>query len=431
MSDRPGKGTGCVVLLLFSFFVVWAMMPEPHGPVAPAKASYVISDLREMRTAAWALFADSADEVGRWTALPDGLTSVDAPFALFWKYVDNYTKYEDRGPSWRSPPDWGRPCGCAPMSYPKGPFFSLEIVSVDDDVLWRAGAIVSNDGRYDELVREKLAGKARSIGLLNARGELYTEADDVVYMVWRLSEMADARARPIVGELRDTMGAAFALCSLEPEGRMWPMIPHELSPSEAAERWLGKEPDLWRLAFRRHETHEDAIWMMGRVVSHDARVVRDRLIAHAEEAGLLDEDGRPYSGGDVVWAGWSFDEMKEGWKAGSVVHALRMDRARASMALAARAMTSADMQDVLVPTSPFECGLLWPFDDAALPPSGLTSRDVRGGTLWLVGRRLGKTAPRELLVAWASRWGLVDKDGAPYSGGDIVYMLVSLDAGAR
>ena len=422
-------------MLLFSSFVLVfvAQLPRSNGHPAASKASHVISDLREMRAAALALFADSADEVARWTALPDGLTSVDAPFALFRKYVDDYYKYEAHGPLWLS--YGGGPCGTSPLPSgepdPRGPIYRLEIVSADDDVLWRAGAIVSNDGPLDAEVRERLEGKAKPVELLDARGEPYTKEDEIVYMVWRLSEMADARADGIIRTLGETKGAAFALCSLEPEGRIWMMIPYELSQSEAAERWLGKDPSLWRLAFRRHATYEGPLWMVGRVISHDARVVRERLIARAEDAALLDEDAHPYSGGDVVWVGWSFDEMKEGWKVGSVVHALRMDRARASMALAARAMTSADMQDVLVPTSPFECGLLWPFDDAALPPSGLTSRDVRGGTLWLVGRRLGKTAPRELLVAWASRWGLVDEVGEPYTGGEDVYMVVSLDAGAR
>ncbi|MBQ7264050.1 MAG: hypothetical protein IJR14_10095 [Synergistaceae bacterium] len=409
MSDRPGKGTGCVVLLLFSFFVVWAMMPEPHGPVAPAKASYVISDLREMRTAAWALFADSADEVGRWTALPDGITSVDAPFALFWKYVDDYTKYEDRGPSWRSPPDWGRPCGCAPMSYPKGPFFSLEIVSADDDVLWRAGAIVSNDGPLDAEVRERLEGKAKPVELLDARGEPYTKEDEIVYMVWSLGEMArnreqvlENRAELVHTWLALVRNAAFRYWSTH---RDRPIQQDTISRGRilgiaGKYHYIGPGPHR----FAERETEEGTIWMVGHVVPHRTPDMTARLASR----GLLDEDGAPYSGGEVVWLRWSVAEMGSYREATGVIEELGEMRERASKLLT-------------VSTDEADEG----------PSRELTSRDVGGGTLWLVGRWTENAKARDFLAAWASRWGLVDEVGEPYTGGEDVYMVVSLDAGAR
>ena len=413
MSKRPGKGAGCVVMLLFSSFVLVfvAQLPRSNGHPAASKASHVISDLREMRAAALALFADSADEVARWTALPDGLTSVDAPFALFWKYVDNYYKYEAHGPLWLS--YGGGPCGISSLPSgepdPRGPIYRLEILSSDGEILWQAGAIVSNDGPLDEDVRERLAGKAKPIGLLNARGEPYTEEDEIVYMVWSLGEMArnreqvlENRAELVHTWLALVRNAAFRYWSTH---RDRPIQQDTISCGRilgiaGKYHYIGPGPHR----FAERETEEGTIWMVGHVVPHRTPDMTARLASR----GLLDEDGAPYSGGEVVWLRWSVAEMGSYREATGVIEELGEMRERASKLLT-------------VSTDEADEG----------PSRELTSRDVGGGTLWLVGRWTENAKARDFLAAWASRWGLVDEVGEPYTGGEDVYMVVSLDAGAR
>ncbi len=109
-----------------------------------------------MKAAAMLFRADSLDEVVRWTALPEGVTPIDAPGRYFAAYSDRPERYTARDHPYR-----------------------FEIISADRDILWRVGCDLSYE--LPEL-REKLEARVEHVNLLNANGTPYSSEDAVVYM---------------------------------------------------------------------------------------------------------------------------------------------------------------------------------------------------------------------------------------------------------
>ena len=148
-------------LLFLMFAGVWLIIREEPWQPRPrwggmALASSIVSDLRSMKVEALLFRADSLDEAPYWTALPEGVTSADAPGRYFAAYSDRPERYTVRDHPYR-----------------------FEIISTDHGVLWWVGCDLSYEF---PAVREKLEGRAERVGLINANGTPYTSEDAVVYM---------------------------------------------------------------------------------------------------------------------------------------------------------------------------------------------------------------------------------------------------------
>ena len=164
MTRRKGKRPRCLLLILTLLLLgTWFILKQTedsrdwahHGPYGP----HVISRLRGMMSEVLLLRADSWDEVALWAALPDGVTSVDAPARYLAPYSDYSEAYSLRGHPYR-----------------------FEIVSDDQDIIWRVGYDLSKVELTD-WGKEGLEKKAERVGLVNAEGEPYTSLDAVIYML--------------------------------------------------------------------------------------------------------------------------------------------------------------------------------------------------------------------------------------------------------
>lgn len=293
-SKEPGPRAWplVVALALIVLLCIWADQLDRPTP-ASSVASNIVSDLRSMKTAVLMFSRDSWDEAVRWTALPGGATSVDAPS----RYLSPYLDWPERSATRHR----------------------FEIISDDQDLLWRVGRDLS-----DELpsTREKLEMKARSVGLLNGDGAPYTSKDAFAYMVcWSYKGMLDARASDVIKGLEDARRAAFELyAASRDEAVAWDAILEGPSPAEAATRYLGQKFEGYRFIIRGAD--DGPRWMMGLALPNELSEVLERLRARAESEGLLDEEGRPYSGGGSVWLAWGLGEMEADIEAARIVASL-------------------------------------------------------------------------------------------------------------
>ena len=164
MTRRKGKGLGCCVAIFIVLLILTlAMMGENRGDPSTGWNSTIVSDLRSMKFGIMFFFEDSADEIIHWTALPGGVSSVDAPGRYLSAYMDHPERYAKPGHPYR-----------------------LEITSDDHGVLWRAGCVIPVHLRFEttayiSTVKEKLMRRARLTGLYDETGKLYS-GGDVVYM---------------------------------------------------------------------------------------------------------------------------------------------------------------------------------------------------------------------------------------------------------
>lgn len=146
-------------LLILSLFIIPGLDSAPLSSVPVT----IVSDLRTLKAASMFFFFNSMDELVHWTALPKGVSSMDA----VGKYLAQYTDYS------------------AIYTKPGHPY-RLEITSDDRGVLWRVGCLIpaylrSKDASYVSSIKERLRGRAERVGLLNADGTPYS-GGETVYM---------------------------------------------------------------------------------------------------------------------------------------------------------------------------------------------------------------------------------------------------------
>ena len=155
------KGFTLVELLIVIVIIgilAAAMLLSSGSATAAAKASNIISDLRSLKTASLMLYSDSMDEFDL------GTTSFNFSGAAvktsLGKYVDNPEKYAAN--------------------------FKCE---TNNSKWWISYTIPSGEAGKAE-IQDKLKGKAKSVGLYKAVGDLtsanaYDGASGTVYMVAR------------------------------------------------------------------------------------------------------------------------------------------------------------------------------------------------------------------------------------------------------
>ena len=151
------KGFTLVELLIVIVIIgilAAAMLLSSGSATAAAEASNIISDLRSMKAAALMLYADSMDE---FNVTPPPTLDV----SMLQRYVDN------------------------PKKYGTGTLYTLSSTgNATDGYKWWVGYTLS--GATKE-VKEKLAGKAKSVGLLGDKDLTvpFVETSSAVYMVAR------------------------------------------------------------------------------------------------------------------------------------------------------------------------------------------------------------------------------------------------------